>query len=345
MNGASHPTCIACGSAMRTFISEISDDRYGCPGVYAVEECISCGHMSTTPPLTEADLPGLYSRYYPRREVDFASLEHEAHLATKPMAGFRRWFAGTDNQGHYLARRGEKVLDVGCGSCLSLLEMRQMGVECWGVEADPNVKAIADHYGLQVHIGNVYDLPFHDVTFDLIVLNQVIEHVPDPRAMLEEIHKRLAPGGRVILAFPNSGSIHRKLWKDRWINWHIPYHQNHFNRASIKRLAEAAGYSVDSSRTITPNLWSVLQVRVARERKQEGIASTAWSHRAAGIQPPGFFKKIRNVVASRSVRIVGLALGLSNRLLDALGKGDSLLIILSPRDESAGVVSSAHSNI
>ncbi|MGO8126718.1 class I SAM-dependent methyltransferase, partial [Rhizobium ruizarguesonis] len=63
-----------------------------------------------------------------------------------------------------------------------------------------------------------------------IVLNQVIEHVPDPLAILAALRDRLNRGGRVVLAFPNTVSFHRKLWKERWINWHIPYHQNHFNR-------------------------------------------------------------------------------------------------------------------
>ncbi|MGO7208680.1 class I SAM-dependent methyltransferase, partial [Rhizobium ruizarguesonis] len=109
------------------------------------------------------------------------------------------------------------------------------GIESWGIEADPNVRTIADHFGLQVHIGNIYDLPFPDMKFDLIVLNQVLEHVPDPSAMLQAVRERLTPQGRVIMAFPNTGSFHHKIWKDRWINWHIPYHQNHFNRPEIRR--------------------------------------------------------------------------------------------------------------
>jgi SAM-dependent methyltransferase len=315
---------------MKTFIDRISDDRYGCPGIYSVEECVSCGHMTTTPPLTEADLPGLYSTYYPRREVDFTSLEHEAGLVKKPMARFRRWLAGTDNQGHYMARPGEKVLDIGCGSCLSLLEMRQMNVECWGVEADPNVQTIAERYDLNVHIGNIYDVPFPEIKYDLIVLNQVIEHVPDPRAMLLAVRHRLAPGGRVALAFPNTGSFNRKVWKIRWINWHIPYHQNHFNSSSFVRLATAAGYNVETMRTITPNLWSILQLRVSREQKQEGAASVAWSHGAAAAMKPSFLRKVRNATASRAVRMAGIGVAVGNRLLDVMGKGDSLLVVLKP---------------
>ncbi|MGO4133798.1 class I SAM-dependent methyltransferase [Rhizobium brockwellii] len=323
-----HQQCIACGSKMQTFIERISDDRYGCPGVYSIDRCVSCGHMSTTPRLTEEDLPALYSNYYPRREIDFDALEREAALIEKPFSGFRRWIAGTDNQGHYLAKPGQKVLDIGCGSCLSLLEMRRLGVECWGVEADPNVRTIAEKYTLRVHIGNIYDVPFADQKFDLIVLNQVIEHVPDPLAMLAALKDRLTRGGRVVLAFPNTGSFHRKLWKERWINWHIPYHQNHFNRTSFALLARKSGYDVERIRTITPNLWSVLQLRTSREQRQEGKASNTWSESDNSQKPPSFIRKLRNVAVSRGARLAGVMMGSVNRALDAMGQGDSLLVEL-----------------
>jgi 2-polyprenyl-3-methyl-5-hydroxy-6-metoxy-1,4-benzoquinol methylase len=328
MSDGLHQHCIACGSQMQTFIESISDDRYGCPGVYSIDRCVSCGHMSTAPRLTEEDLPALYSNYYPRREIDFDALEKEAALVEKPFAKLRRWVAGTDNQGHYLAKPGQKVLDIGCGSCLSLLEMSKLGVECWGVEADPNVRTIADKYALRVHIGNIYDVPFADQKFDLIVLNQVIEHVPDPRAMLGALKDRLTKGGRVILAFPNTGSLHRKLWKGRWINWHIPYHQNHFNRTSFTLLARKSGYDVERIRTITPNLWSVIQLRTSQEKRQEGKVSKTWSDSGNSQKRPSLVRKLRNVAASRGARFAGFVMGFANRTLDVMGQGDSLLVEL-----------------
>lgn len=317
---------------MTTFIAEISDDRYGSPGTYSIERCVSCGHMSTSPRLTEADLPALYSTYYPRRSIDYAALEKEAAIVEKPFASFRRRLAGTNNQGHYLAKRGEKVLDIGCGSCLSLLEMQKLGVNCWGVETDPNVRDIAEKYALQVHIGSIFDTPFPDIKFDLIVLNQVIEHVPDPAAVLATIKGRLAEGGKVALAFPNTDSIYRTIWKGRWINWHIPFHQNHFNKRSFTLLANAMGYNVDSVKAITPNLWTVLQFCVLRERKEEGKASRAWATETQPDLRPSPRLKLRQIAIAAAARTVGFVFGMANRVFDAFGKGDSLLVVLSPKD-------------
>ncbi len=321
--------CIVCGSPSDVFIDRIWDDRYGCPGIFSIYKCRSCGQMITSPSFNESDLPALYSTYYPRRNVDYDALERESALVSKKHAHFRRWLAGTDNQGHYLAKPGQRVLDIGSGSCLSLLELRRIGVEPYGVEADPNVAAIATRYKLNVHIGSIHDDPFPSVEFDLITLNQVIEHVPDPAALLRKVRERLSPSGQIVLSFPNVSSLPRRLSGSRWINWHVPYHQHHFNRRSFELLAKSLGYEVVSARSITPNLWSILQLSAMRRATNEGVASESWGN---GDQMTSVrlsnMRRVRNVI-TRNLRFgVSASLVLLNRIVDLFGAGDSLLIVL-----------------
>ena len=314
------------------FIDRIWDDRYGCPGVFSVRQCTSCGQMVTTPRLTEGNLPTLYSQYYPRHNIDFDALESESALVGKRHARFKRWLAGTDNQGHYLAKPGQRVLDIGSGSCLSLLELRQLGVEPYAVEADPNVAAIAQRYGLNVHIGSIHDDPFPGQVFDLITLNQVIEHVPDPASLLRVVRDRLAPGGRIVLSFPNVSSWQRRLSGSRWINWHVPYHQHHFNRRSFALLAHREGYEVVSTRSITPNLWTILQIRAMERAPEEGVTSVAWQSRpATTAERLSFVRLLKNAVLLQLRTVAGGLLVLVNRVVDRLGAGDSLLIVLGKR--------------
>jgi SAM-dependent methyltransferase len=197
------------------------------------------------------------------------------------------------------------------------------------VEADPNVAVIAQRYGLKVHIGSIHDNPFPGQVFDLITLNQVIEHVPDPAALLRVVRDRLAPGGCIVLSFPNVSSWQRRLSGTRWINWHVPYHQHHFNRRSFALLARQQGYEVVNARSITPNLWTLLQLRAMGRAPDEGVASEAWqSGPASGAGRPSFARRLKNALRRRLRTVAGGLLVVVNRIVDRLGAGDSLLVVL-----------------
>jgi len=301
----------------------VYDDRYGDPDLFYLVTCTACGHVMTAPPLTEADLPMLYSTYYPRREESAVSIRREAAKFDRPFSALRRWAMGTDNQGQYEAHAGDLVLDVGCGSGLSLLEAKALGAQPFGIEADPNVGPISTDLGLTVHIGNIFDVPFPEQKFDLVALNQVIEHVADPERTLLAIRDRLARNGRVIAAFPNQGSFWRRLCKDRWLNWHIPFHLNHFNSRSFRILAERCGYEIVRQRTVTPNVWTLMQLRIWREVPTRGVPSPTWSTAAAGNSDPRsrLMRKIRIALLLPLITIV-------NRTIDAFGAGDSLMFEL-----------------
>jgi SAM-dependent methyltransferase len=230
---------------------------------------------------------------------------------------------GTDNQGQYLAKAGDFVLDIGCGSGLSLLEATALGAEAFGIEADPNVAPLARDLGLTVHIGNIFDKPFPERRFDLVALNQVIEHVASPEETLLAIRERLSDGGRVVAAFPNQGSFWRRVCGERWLNWHIPFHVNHFNSRSFRLLAERCGYQIFSQRTVTPNVWTLMQLRVWREAPVRGAPSPTWSTAAAGSADPTsrLLRKLRIALLLPLITIV-------NRTIDACGAGDSLMFEL-----------------
>jgi len=302
---------------------EVFDDRYGDPDLFHLVTCKACGHVMTAPPLTEADLPELYSTYYPRHEESAAAIKRQAAKFGGPLGALMRWAMGTDNQGQYVARTGDTVLDVGCGSGLSLLEAKALGARPFGIEADPNVAPIASELGVTVHIGNIFDVPFPEQRFDLVALNQVIEHVADPERTLLAIRERLAEGGRVVAAFPNHASLWRRVCGDRWLNWHIPFHLNHFNARSFRILAERCGYRVVSRRTVTPNIWTLMQLRVWRETPQRGLPSPTWSTAAAGSKnlPSRLLRKVRIALLLPLLFVV-------NRIIDMLGTGDSLMFQL-----------------
>lgn len=331
--------CSVCGGALGIALEAVFDDRYGHPKLFSVAACRECGHGVTLPSLTEEELPALYGAYYPRRSTDIPALAEQVGEPSLPSQRMRRWLMGTDNQGQYLARPGMNVLDYGCGAAVSLLEIEKLGGKAYGIEADPNVKAIADHYDLNIHIGRIEDNPFPGVEFDLIILNQVVEHLPDPAKLLRSLVGRLAAGGRIVLSFPNAGSIYCRLFGSRWINWHIPYHLQHFNRESFTRFARSNGLRILSSRTVTPNLWTVLQFRTLWFPATRGVPNPMWGGATptlpnGAVYPPPFGRKVGNYARRLLLKVakplIGGVICVVNRAIDGLGWGDSVIAVLQP---------------
>lgn len=96
-----------------------------------------------------------------------------------------------------------RVLDVGCGRGLFPAELRRRlgpAAEVHGVDVFDDVDADGWTYtAADITRG----LPLPDAAFDCVLLGEVIEHVPDPDALLAEIHRVLVPGGAFIVTTPN----------------------------------------------------------------------------------------------------------------------------------------------
>ena len=323
--------CPACNGCSVSYIRDVFDDRYGHPELFKLIRCNDCGHVMTTPMLNENDLADLYGTYYPRNNITTDHVTSQAAKVGLAFSKFRRWWMGGDNQGQYSARSGEKMLDIGCGCGLSLLEAKGLGVEAWGIEADPNVKRFAEKLGLRIHQGSMHDNPFPDIKFDLIVLNQVIEHIPEPDKTLQLLHSRLTKNGRVILVFPNVNSLWCKLSGSRWINWHIPYHLHHFSKKTFSQMAERCGYHTVRTRSITPNIWTIMQLRASRQSIMRGQSNPIWEVKAPVASQQS---NINYRIFVRRVLLppVLVVIAVVNRIVDSFGVGDSLMVEIKPID-------------
>ena len=104
------------------------------------------------------------------------------------------------------APAGARVFDAGCGNGSETGpyagRLRVLGIDYQWEYATYCARCYPD--GTYV-IANLSRLPVADRAFDLIVMNQVIEHLEDPLAVIGELARTLAAGGRLLVATPNYG--------------------------------------------------------------------------------------------------------------------------------------------
>ncbi|MDR4508961.1 MAG: class I SAM-dependent methyltransferase [Candidatus Brocadiaceae bacterium] len=308
--------CGICGGA-RECMFKLYDDRYGYPGTFSLFRCQSCGHKNIHSSVSPEKIKEMYSKYYPR-----ATFHVDDHKPYREIEGFTSWFDGMKSGPFRWVPDNVRVLDIGCGFGESLGYYASRGCEAYGVEVDANIKRVADAFGYNVKVGLFSSDAYQEDFFDYVTMAQVIEHVTDPIATLKGIARILKPGGAVVLSMPNSNGWGAKIFRRMWINWHIPYHIQHFSFKSIRIAAERSSLILDKAQTITSSHWLYYQWLHIVNYPSESQPSAFWSPKIA----PTFWQKI--VMKFLSYVHMTKINHTITRVFDFFGMGDNLLVVL-----------------
>ena len=148
---------------------------------------------------------------FPTGRAWAADLDYPEALLARVPEGSAESFAGVANPFSLGAlAAGEHVLDLGCGAGLdSLIAAQMVGStgSVTGIDMTPEMLAKARAGAAELgtdHVrfveGEAERLPFDDASFDVVISNGVIDLVPDKDAVFSEVHRVLAPGGRIQVA-------------------------------------------------------------------------------------------------------------------------------------------------
>lgn len=138
----------------------------------------------------------------------------------------------------YPGRTDLEILDAGCGTGLMLQQLSPLG-NARGVDISQDALDFCRQRGLnRVELGDVANMPYQSGTFDVVTALDVLEHVDDDIAVLDEFVRVLKPGGRAFLFVP----AHRWLWS---LQDEVSHHRRRYTKKTLSTTVRASSFQIE----------------------------------------------------------------------------------------------------
>ncbi len=280
--------CSLCGSRRAQEVVRQRDVTHGISDEeFAVVRCEECGLLYTKSRPSLEEIGRYYPRTYfeppppPRKVNRIKRWVMEAYYGYPPAtssrvpARIRKWVVWPD----WMLRRlrGKEMLpwigqgcllDVGCGPGTNLTMLQQQGWDVHGVDtSDVAIAYAQSRFGDRVRLGTLDQAGYRNGAFDVVLFSHSLEHMFDPVGVLKEAWRILDTGGQVVVILPNAGSLEARLFGRWWFPWELPRHLYHFEKGTLSRMLEQAGFRVQRMRTGVGSLFFMASLeRVWRHR-------------------------------------------------------------------------------
>ena len=199
---------------------------------YKVVTCNKCGHIYVNPRLDFSTLNELYNEnkispmpyYVENLAQDKKTFEQRLKLVEK-------------------YKKKGKLLDVGCAIGTFMNVAKERGWEVKGIDLNRSSVQKCKEAGLDVMCSAFEKHSFEKGSFDAIIMNDFLEHVPDPKEVLKTANGLLKKGGVILIVTPKIDSFMGKISGKKWLHLKPDEHIHFYNKKNLGRILKDAGFS------------------------------------------------------------------------------------------------------
>ncbi len=184
-----------------------------------------------------------FKLYKVRNSLDSADYDERGFYSIIPIQ--RYWHRRRHQINVTWARGAQRILDAGCGSSMTIQSLNR----AIGMDFNFGKLRFLRRYGMPLVQGSAFALPFGDSTFDCLVSQEVIEHLPYDEVIFEEMRRVLKPGGRLILGTPDYATW---LWRtiEPLYGFLMPggykdEHITHYTRQQLTEIITRHGFAIE----------------------------------------------------------------------------------------------------
>jgi SAM-dependent methyltransferase len=174
----------------------------------------------------------------------FTNYEEDKIASQEYLRKYLKWIRALNRA------KSEKLLDVGAANGYFVDLANKSGFSALGLEISQSAVDWAVKLERPVIQGTLETLN-NGVVYDVITALDVLEHVPDPLNFLKIVRTKISDDGIVLINVPYAGSAFSKISGKRWHAYLPPEHWMYFNKKSLRRVLEMAGFDVVVFRVIS----------------------------------------------------------------------------------------------
>lgn len=231
-------TCNYCNNKSATTLYDgIRDWEYGIEGEYQYRQCDKCSGVQIFP---FPELPDLIKAY----DIDYHGYIDSGSKGFLYNLLYRINDKILQSKLKKYVPVKANVLDVGCGTGALLLAIRKMGAEnLQGIDFNDRALDMLRKKGIEGFKGTFNEFEKEEGYYDLIIMNNYLEHTTSPLVELAKAKLLLKSGGHIIGEVPGFDSYERKFFKKYWGGNHIPRHTYQFNQDFLKGIFAQQGFT------------------------------------------------------------------------------------------------------
>jgi 2-polyprenyl-3-methyl-5-hydroxy-6-metoxy-1,4-benzoquinol methylase len=214
------------------------DLEYDCGDTFDFSKCTNCSFVWLNPTPSQKCLNSFYPSHY-------HGFNTQSNYVIKNLYKLVNYFR-IKKYLDFLKKPNSSLLDVGCADANYFDTLKKISphVHCTGIENNEEIVSKALKYGRNVKLGTIDDLD-QSLKYNLIIMNNLIEHVRDPVQELIKARSLLKDDGVIYIETPNTDSWDSKLFKKYWGGLHTPRHTFLFNPNSTYSVCQLTKLKVE----------------------------------------------------------------------------------------------------
>jgi len=226
--------CIVCKSNDYEILAE--QDRLGLKNSVVI--CKECGLVRTNPRMTQQS----YKKFY---ELDYRKINEETNEPTNQIFDrlYRSGKGIYENIQSAIDHSIEKkfVVEIGCACGGNLQYFKEKNNRVYGVDYTSDYVEFGKKKGLDIEIGTIENLEKITDVPDIVIYNNVLEHILNPIEELEKLRNFLSKDTLLYIDVPSILSIHVS-YEQNFLYYLTNAHTYHFTKTSLQNVTKKAGF-------------------------------------------------------------------------------------------------------